>query len=347
MQLILKLLLFCFSLHGAANSEKVLICGVCKNVEPAVPNTIRSAEELGKQFADYHVIIYENNSKDRTKELFQKWASNNPHVTFISEKLSKEQLAAASNMKLVKRTEVIAYARNRVLDIAMQDAYKDYKYVVWADLDFLHPWDIEHIVETIDQPEQDWDAVLANGGYDYFALRDEEFPIGFELLGMSWWNRLDELRSRFSLDKQGPWRKVYSAFDGFGIYKRESIKGCRYWGVVTRDLEEVTVSILEKARQKKDVLFLNEYERLLSAARIVTLAEERISDRPSYPKEIGLKLQNSLGTGKVVWFSCTRKETLPWTCEHVPFHASMIVRGHDKIFINPRLRSPNLPCAEK
>ncbi|MBS0604573.1 MAG: hypothetical protein JSS60_05995 [Verrucomicrobia bacterium] len=52
---------------------------------------------------------------------------------------------------------------------------------------------------------------------------------------------------------------------------------------------------------------------------------------------MGVRLHNANGLGRVVWFSCTRKCTLPWTCEHVPFHASMILKGHDRLFINPRL----------
>ncbi|MFV0339465.1 MAG: hypothetical protein ACK5MA_02380 [Parachlamydiaceae bacterium] len=41
--------------------EKILICGVCKDVELAVGPSIRNIEKLGKRFQDYTVIIYENN----------------------------------------------------------------------------------------------------------------------------------------------------------------------------------------------------------------------------------------------------------------------------------------------
>jgi hypothetical protein len=56
---------------------------VCKNVEKAVPNTIQSVNELGAKFVDYKVVIYENNSSDRTKELFREWAKDDSQVLFI------------------------------------------------------------------------------------------------------------------------------------------------------------------------------------------------------------------------------------------------------------------------
>lgn len=324
---------------AATIQEKVLICGICKNVENAVANTIRSVEELGSQFLDYKVIIYENNSTDKTKELFQNWARKNRHVLFFCENLRTKKIAKQLSMKVYNRTEALARARNKVLDIAMQQKYSDYKYVIWADLDFTEPWDVENIVETILHPEQKWDAVLANGAYDLFAYRDAEFPIGFELIGNRYWQQLDELRARFSVDPTGPWKRVYSAFGGLGIYKRDSIKGCHYAGTVTKDLEDAVAKWLEKAECAKDVCFLDVYKQLLATTRIVDLKNERVFDRNRFPDEMGLRLKNGKGIGKIAWFSCTPKVTLPWTCEHLPFHASMARNGHDKIFVNPHLIS--------
>lgn len=327
------------TLYAATIPEKVLICGVCKNVEKAIPNTIQSAAWLGAQFLDYRVIIYENNSTDHTEQLFREWSKKDQRVIFLSEFLTKKKLANQLRMKVVNRTEAIARARNKVLDIIAQDKYDDYKYVIWVDLDFLNPWDVENIVDTILHPEQEWDAVLANGAYDLFALRDPEFPIGFELLGEKYWQHLDKMRSQFSLNPNGPWRKVYSAFGGLGIYKRASIKGCRYSGVVTKDLENLVMIWLEHAKLSHDLCFWEEYQKLLSNARVITLTKESLPNRKHFPDELGMRLHNGNGAGKIIWFSCTRKRTLPWTCEHVTFHASMILKSHDKIFINPRLIS--------
>ena len=313
--------------------EKVLICGICKSVEGAVPNTIRSVEELGGRFEDYRVIIYENNSTDRTKELMGEWAKKEPRVIFLSEQLSGRKIVKELSMGVANRTEQIARARNIVLDVAMGKKYDDFKYVIWADLDFVEPWDIKGIVETILHPEQEWDAVFANGAYDLFALRSPEVPIGFELVGDLYWKKLAEIEKHFVFDEKGPWKKVYSAFGGLGIYKREALKGCRYSGVVTEDLEHVVEQWLVKAREGKEVCLFKEYEALLTATTPIRLSGTPLAKREKYPEEIGVQLMK----GSVVWFSCTKKATLPWTCEHIPLHASMERQGRGRFFVNPKL----------
>jgi hypothetical protein len=40
---------------------------------------------------------------------------------------------------------------------------------------------------------------------------------------------------------------------------------------------------------------------------------------------------------RLVWRLSSHACQYPPVCEHVPFHASMIIRGHDKLFINPRM----------
>jgi hypothetical protein len=340
MRRFLFFLFFSLGVFGVDIADKVLICGVCRDVEAAFSNTVQSIEALGARFLDYRVIIYENNSKDHTKELFTKWSEKNNKVIFLSEKVSNKTFALELAMGKKNRTEVIAWARNKVLDVAMSKTYEDYKYVIWADLDFPRPWDIENVVDTILYPKEEWDAVFAYGDYDLFAYRDERCPVGFELVGLSYWDHLGEIAKEFDLKNESSWRRVYSAFGGLGIYKRDSIQGCRYSGVVTLDLETCIVGWLAKARKAKAAIPLLEiYDELLSRVNVIDLKKPRLKNRKKNSKEIGIRLCNQFGSGKIVYFSCTPTETLPWTCEHIPFHASMILKGRDKLFVNPKLNS--------
>ncbi len=315
--------------------DKVLICGVCRNTEKAVPNTIASIANLGSRFSNYRAIIYENNSTDQTKKLLSSWADSDPHIIFLSEQLSTRKIARQLAMKLSShRTDKIARARNIVLDVAMDKRFDDFKYVIWADLDFLEPWDVDAIVETILHPQEEWDAVFANGAYDLFALRSPDLPIGYELIGSLYWTNLKRVSEKLNLDPEGSWQKVYSAFGGLGIYKRDAIRNCRYSGVVTQDLEKVATAWLGKARQEEHPLFLKEYDELLSSRDIFDLSGPLLGTRKNYPDEIGVRVYG----GDLVWFSCTKNATLPWVCEHVPLHASMALKGHDRFFINPKIR---------
>ena len=335
-------LLFLFSsLSANVVNEKILICGVAKNVERALPNTIKSIETLGENFLDYTVIIYENNSHDRTKEILNNWQANNPKVIFISENVTSERLRAESAMKLEYRIESIARARNIVLNLAMKSCFDDYAYVIMADLDFSEPWDIANILDTIIHPEQEWDAVFANGSYDLFAFRSPEFPIGYELIGPMYWWKLIEfkqiIKDSESFNPSHSWKPVYTAFGGLGIYKRESMRGCHYYSYVTKDLEVVTQKWLERAALDPSTPYLKEYQMLLTSLPIYNLYASYIEGRSQYPNYIGLRLFNEYGNGSIVWFSSDGPYTLPMTCEHVTFHATMALNGHDKLYINPRL----------
>ncbi len=329
-------LLLSHSLSGALIRDKVLICGICRDIEKAIPNSIYSIEKLGSQFQDYHVVIYENNSRDRTKTLLKKWADSNSHVTFLSENLTPTQLRSPIHNKKMKRTEAIARARNKVIDRIMLDKFEDYKYVVWADLDFLNPWDIKNITDSINNPEYEWDGIFANGAYDLYAYRDVKFPIGPELIGKIYWDRISEIAANIALDQQDSWRKVYSGFGGLAIYKRESIKGCYYSGFVTKDQEATTHKWLEIATP--NTFLLEEYRDKLATSAILSL-KKYYRKKNHNGNSTGIRLCDGYGAGSVVWFSSSKKCLLPTTCEHIPFHASMAARGHDKLYINPRLIS--------
>ncbi len=117
-------------------------------------------------------------------------------------------------------------------------------------MDFKIPPKFEGIVETF-QDQRDWDAVLAYGVdpsrtyWDWYALRDRNYPIGSELLGNYWWY----MPKKLSLNMNSDWYPVYSAFGGCGIYKKSSIQDCRYSAVVTEDLDLLTQWQIEKGKR--------------------------------------------------------------------------------------------------
>lgn len=298
-----------------ASQQKVIICGVGKDIEQALPNTIKNIEALGNLFADYAVIIYENNSKDNTAKILEKWSKKNNRVTFISEHVSKKKLPGS-------RTEKIARARNIVLALARDPAYSDYKYLVMADLDFLCRWPIETIVKTLDW-NTEWDCVSANGCsawggefyWDRYAFREASLPFGPELMGDNWWGSECEA-SQFALVGHN-WLRVYSAFGGLAIYKTESILSSSYSGIVTGDLQtyysKIIRSLSRETPQLKHYLVINDIRPNCKRSDIPIIFREN-----SYP-------EHPANYGRV---TC---------CEHVPLHATMALNGYGKFYINPEL----------
>jgi hypothetical protein len=226
-KLFISLTLFLHSaIYCAEINEKVLICGVCKDIASSVPNTIKNIEKLGSKFTDYSVIIYENNSQDATNSLLSAWAKRSKKVVFLSETLSAHDLPST-------REERIARARNIVLAKAKSLNSEEYKYLIMADLDFNGPWPIAEIVSSLKRKIK-WDCISANGinkifknektsrlvYWDRYAFRNKRYPVGPEIVGASWWKDLQKEWFYLSKTHLVP---VYSAFGGLAIYKTSTI----------------------------------------------------------------------------------------------------------------------------
>lgn len=302
------LLLFLFgNLH--ASPHKVLICGVCRNVSQSLENTIKNIEELGRQFDEYAVVIYENNSSDDTAFRLEKWAASNSSVQVLSEVLSEKQLK-------VCRTERIARAQNKVLKIAKGKKYKKFKYLIMADLDFKHSWPIQEIVESI-MTSGKWNAISANGiingttYYDRLAFRSIEHPLGPELLDFGYWGR-DFDGSWFILPNDA-WMQVYSAFGGLAIYKLDEITKCRYSGVCTKALKWYYKKIFAEIRGDNRQLL--RYLNLIQSKRKEAIIQFRKNCREWQEPD-----DDSMAV-----------------CEHVAMHAEMAKLGYGKFYINPRM----------
>ncbi len=331
-------LIFLLAASHAEIPEKVLICGVCKDVAKRLPRTIKIMEHIGSLFEDYRIIVYENNSSDKTPILLQRWARKNSRVSYQSEKLSREELNAiiinVNDKGEFFRPELIARARNIVLGKALSKAYEGFDTLIWMDMDFVLAPDYEGIVEVF-QEKREWDAVLAYGidpkgiYWDWYAFRDDVYPLGSELLGNRWW----AIDKNFSPSPQDDWFPVYSAFGGCGIYKKSSVIDCRYSALVNEDLESIAKRIIDA--QAKNPLVIEYLAGLDNTKKPFLLAPQA----PGLPRfenpSNGFVLSDD--PEAIIWRMSTFFYQYPTVCEHVPFHASMIARGHDKIFINPRM----------
>lgn len=302
--------------------EKIIIAGVAKNIEHTLPNMAKKIETLGSHFNDYRVIIYENNSSDKSSYLLTEWSKSNPKVIVITEKLTPSQLYDRVTIHRLKdkapnKIELIAYGRNQVLMRALDKQFDDYKYIVMTDLDFSIGWTVESVLSSF-SIQIPWDCISANGihnihgkygiYFDRYAFRDERFPLGPELLGNQWWDEI--YKKTFDFKQGSALKKVYSAFGGIAIYKRESLKNCRYSGCITDDLTNLLSMILNQKNFESTAHFL-QYKKLLGS---------------EYEK-LPVKFQPQSRYGDIY------DGTL--VCEHVNLHASMIHNKHDKIFVNP------------
>lgn len=307
-------------LNADTKDEKILICGVAKNCESGFENIYLNVLGLSKYFKDYHVVVYENNSTDQTKNLYSCWAKCNPKITFLSEDLSHEFINSYVPRIGNYRTQFIARARNKVLDIALSEAYDDFKYVLNVDLDGFDLWNIDQIIDSIHNPQEDWDAIFANGSYDVYAFRSDQCSLGPELLGCDLWMKIYPKYGKYLSQKlqDGKWLKVNSAFGGLAIYKRDAIKKCHYSGVLAPSMIK---SCLD-----------NKFDSDIFYGSFPKGVKQRIEDNK-------LRLENWLYDA----LNMHSEYIKPfgsydfYICEHVYFHNMMKSNGHDKLYINPNL----------
>lgn len=288
------------------SDKRILICGICRDVEKYIENTIENIEQLGSHFANYQVLLYENNSKDQTSFLLSEWARSNSRVSFTSETLSEEN-------QPFHRTERLADARNKVLEMAREPKFCEYEYLLWVDLDFLSPWPIDEIIKTTQSPIE-WGAVSVNGTFrnglyrDRLAFRDTNYPFGPELLGNVFWKDLES--SWFAFPQEGNWIPVYSAFGGLTLYKTKSILPFSYGGLANKDIEDFCGKIISKTSRASK--YMKMYLNIIRCPRLLI------------KNKVPLVLNNqSYST-----ISC---------CEHLVLYAAMAKKGFDKIFINPTM----------
>lgn len=330
----------CFSTHPI--DQKVVICGVCRDIGKQLFYSKAIVERIGALFADYRVVMYENNSADSTSSLLKDWERQNPRVFVRSETLSRSQLERSivntTEEGQLFRPEAIARARNEVLDIVFSPDYEDFPYLIWMDMDFVKHPNYQGFIEVFSS-NQKWDAVFANGVdpegkyWDWYACRFPDYPFGPEMLGMKWYRLEPQRIKALVIERDEAWVPVYSAFGGCGIYKKASIANCRYSGLVTEDMEGLAQKILRRGIEcdhPQALLYVKKRNKLTQCVRINKNHLEKIRD-----DRIGIILSSS--PDPIIWRMNTFTYHYPSVCEHVPFHASMIEAGHDKLFICPRL----------
>jgi hypothetical protein len=311
---------------------RVFLAAVCKNIESRFLLFQEFQKILKKNFPSLQTFVYENNSTDATPKQLQDWASEDSSLHVKTEVISPFETVkgyARTWKNQPCRMEQIAFARNQVmesLEIAGLGLESD-DLLVWVDPDFPQLPPMDNLIHWIRQFPPDFHALFANGltqnnqiYYDFFAYRDIWVPFGDEILGE---DETKSMRERFvkkRIDLLSRPKKVTSAFAGLAIYRGFCVRGLRYSGIPTADLNHVYRDFLVRFSTHPMTL-------LVKKSEIRTHIEGSLQGMYLFET----KEQNGL------WYRNNSGYNFPVLCEHVPFHASMIVRGFDQLYLMPSL----------
>ncbi|HOY08701.1 MAG TPA: hypothetical protein PLB05_01340 [Candidatus Omnitrophota bacterium] len=231
--------------YAAMKGRKVAICGLARDCALNLPRNIKTIERLRKYFQVSYVVVVENDSRDRTKEILKNWSAARKDVFVLSQDTGEFTTPAQSPGQIrpwfsKHRIERFVKFRNMYLDYVENNLAVDSLIVL--DLD-IFSFSVNGIAHTFGQPIG-WHAVTANGrnistgraffkGYNYYdtyALREsadtrpqtEEMIFGYQNV--------------FRGLKLGmPMVRVASAFNGLAVYQMDAVKGLRYSCLLNQD----------------------------------------------------------------------------------------------------------------
>ncbi len=226
--------------------NKCCICLCVYNNEFGLPYVLKNIKELEKVFEKTQVLVFFDQSKDKSYNILQEY----------QKKYNNMEIILNNNQKSELRTENIANARNGLLK-KIREKYIDYEYFIMMDSNeysCIGDIKVEPIKEIL-QRKEEWDSISFDreaGYYDTWALSFD--PYIYSFFHFNNWQKLVEMMRQHFNKLLEEYRKnpnqlieVYSAFNGFAIYKTEKFINCSYSADI--NLSIVPLQILKKEQE--------------------------------------------------------------------------------------------------
>jgi hypothetical protein len=221
--------------YAVMAASRVAITGLARDVGQILPLTIRRIENLARCFADYRVVVFENDSRDDTKLILARWGRANRRVLITSENLADP---VNPTTRCLDRAARMAFYRSRCQETVL-DHCRRYDAAILIDFDVQGGFSIDGIASSFGSPG--WDFVGSNGlicrraGLRMNSLRQYD----------TWALRFDAALTPLSTaaaggmvyDRGAPLVPVTSCFGGLGIYAMDAYAAGQYG---TDDLEHAT-----------------------------------------------------------------------------------------------------------
>ena len=212
----------------------VVIYGTVRDIENDFFTSFTNLDNIASYFNKVFIIIFENDSKDKTPELLNQWLE-----TQYSNKKIYKHVIFKNNLDFLYplRAHRLAYCRNCILNyIVDHNLEKEYQYAIHCDLDDRF-WAIDYqSISTCFQYDLDsWDAMTCvnknRNYYDFWALRCDKSWFNINIFSCNA-NDIDYNTKTAGfetlLKNTVGLIDVTSSFNGLGIYKLLSIIYCRY-----------------------------------------------------------------------------------------------------------------------
>ena len=216
--------------------KSVAICSIVRNAQSSLKKNIPLIEKLRSKFKESIVVIFENDSKDDTKDILRNWNKNSPGVSvrlqdFNQITIPNEDINGVNRFFSKERISKMANYRNYYLEI-LESLNFNIDYLIIIDLDIAR-FTLDGVAHSFGLANQ-WDIITANG-YSYSPKLKRRYHDTYALteIGKDTEIQTESIinnnQAKWSFLKRGiPLIPVYSAFGGLAIYRYNLIKNKRY-----------------------------------------------------------------------------------------------------------------------
>lgn len=224
--------------HEVAPKIRAVILGLARNVGHVLPTVTKHIAETGRMFADYRTLIFENDSRDDTVAVLQRWHAQDSARNWFSSQTMDRMDWTVTRSGCQHRTQDMADYRNLCWE-RFEACRGDFEpdVVLLFDLD-IYGWSYEGLLHTLGHWEE-FDGMFSNGlktglkagerhryfQYDSFAWRQD----GYGMLNDNHTHHTSVI-NRLVPARGTPLIPVYSAFGGLGVYPAAVYRKARYSG---------------------------------------------------------------------------------------------------------------------
>jgi glycosyltransferase involved in cell wall biosynthesis len=206
------------------------ICGAVKDCEQYLERVLANMEKISAVFDEYVIILCYDDSRDNTLKILTNYVEQNSRFHLLINTIHVEG----------GRTHKIANARNHCLK-HIREYFSDYKYFIMMDCDDVCATPVNLDILKKNMKRTDWDGLSFNSSRPYYDL----WALSMKHLVYSCWHfsqpnahqiYKDAIQHLFRTCPPGELISVYSAFNGFGIYRTNKFIDSFYDGHSRLDL---------------------------------------------------------------------------------------------------------------
>jgi hypothetical protein len=258
-----------------AKQSKIVVCGLCRNVEKSLPKFFQRIKKTCRMFNEYKIVCFENDSEDFTRQIIKKESEIDNNIILLDccetecDCKLKTRKMYDYGMFSLSRIEKMSSFRNKYIEYVKKNlGHYDYMLVIDTDLMNDGEYNDNGILHSL---SFNFDAIAINGRvsfpgslglltlqYDGLAYIGYNDNINNNVL-YSYYKMNKSVFDKIKLDKttgKTGLIPVSSAFNGMCLYNIKSILNSKYDHLTSCEHKDFHLSIIRSGHSK---IFINPY----------------------------------------------------------------------------------------